>query len=365
MGYITDLLGTFSNTFKIGKAKATIDASGLTAARTHTLKDSAGTLAHLSDTTWNRVHNGDNRVQQRPTVTPTNAYQYGPADRHMIQISGGTSISGTINIGTVAGFSSGYGYGVNTGSWTTGNFKYQHRIASANTYDLSSKTITVACKVWQTTGGARNFKIDLSKPTTTIDTFSAQTVLQTSAATSVPDTTVTQLSATFTLGSTDAALGLSITVYDSDAANTVATKYYMVGDLWCGIGSVAPAYEMRPYEFELDLCLAYYFRLTPGTVAYSFGSLSVVSATASAVLVTFPRAMRSAPTALEQNGTAADYGVAVAGVLTACSTVPTHTSATINVGRILFTVAAGLTAGQAGLGRAGSTSAYFGWSVDL
>lgn len=45
MGFWSDLLGTTSSIFKIGKAKASIDASGLTAARTITLPDRAGTLA--------------------------------------------------------------------------------------------------------------------------------------------------------------------------------------------------------------------------------------------------------------------------------------------------------------------------------
>jgi hypothetical protein len=44
-----DLLGTVSNTLRIGLAKATLDASGLTAPRTHTLPNQSGTLALLSD----------------------------------------------------------------------------------------------------------------------------------------------------------------------------------------------------------------------------------------------------------------------------------------------------------------------------
>ena len=40
-----DLVGTVKNSFKIGLNKATVDASGLTAARTFTLPDSSGTLA--------------------------------------------------------------------------------------------------------------------------------------------------------------------------------------------------------------------------------------------------------------------------------------------------------------------------------
>ena len=49
-GIIQRLLGTFSNTFLIGKNKATLDASGLTAPRSLLLPDKAGTIATLADT---------------------------------------------------------------------------------------------------------------------------------------------------------------------------------------------------------------------------------------------------------------------------------------------------------------------------
>jgi hypothetical protein len=44
MGFWNDLLGVTGTSFKIGKAKATLDASGLTAARSFTLPDVGGTL---------------------------------------------------------------------------------------------------------------------------------------------------------------------------------------------------------------------------------------------------------------------------------------------------------------------------------
>lgn len=49
MSWWSDLLGTSSATFGIGKAKSTLNASGLTVARTHALPDQAGTLSLSSD----------------------------------------------------------------------------------------------------------------------------------------------------------------------------------------------------------------------------------------------------------------------------------------------------------------------------
>lgn len=58
MGFWSDIIGTTATSFKIGKARATIDASGLTAARTITLQDRAGTLADLGAQTFTGAQRG-------------------------------------------------------------------------------------------------------------------------------------------------------------------------------------------------------------------------------------------------------------------------------------------------------------------
>lgn len=45
--FLADLAGTLLSAFKIGRAS--LDASGLSAARTHTLPDQSGTIALTSD----------------------------------------------------------------------------------------------------------------------------------------------------------------------------------------------------------------------------------------------------------------------------------------------------------------------------
>lgn len=49
MGFWSNLVGTTESIFKIGKNKASLDASGLTATRAIAFQDQAGTLALLSD----------------------------------------------------------------------------------------------------------------------------------------------------------------------------------------------------------------------------------------------------------------------------------------------------------------------------
>lgn len=450
MGFWTDLLGTTSTSFKIGKSKATLDASGLTAARTLTVPDKAGTLACTSDitgtnsgtntgdetgariatlnhaasakttlvdgdevtgqdsaasfglirTTWtnvksflktyfdtlyysltgpsasfrNFVHNGNMQVQQRGSagVAATNAYQYGCCDRHLVKIAGGTSISGNINRIAASASTSGWMFGVDTASWTTGNFTFQHRMEALNVSGINGvtgKTVTVSCIVFQNTGGTRNWKIDIGKPTTTADTFSAQTVLQTSAA--IPSLTgvVTQISASFTLGGADANLGLFVTVYDSDAANTVSGKIYCFGELQVELGSVRTSYEIKPYQVDLADCQRYYFRIKASDTASNSGGAGIgfgQSTTAGRAWITFPKQMRIGPTALEQSGTATDYRVimAVAGSVT-CSAVPVFSNASVFAGDISWTVAASAVAGDSCFFNFNASGGYLGWSADL
>ena len=79
----------------------------------------------------------------------------------------------------------------------------------------------------------------------------------------------------------------------------------------------------------------------------------------------FPTPMRIAPTALEQSGTAADYGYYNNGGAVNCTSVPTfYTSMTVNVGTTLFTATGGYVlngVAQAVL----NTNGYLGFSAEL
>jgi hypothetical protein len=83
--------------------------------------------------------------------------------------------------------------------------------------------------------------------------------------------------------------------------------------------------------------------------------------------VPFPVVMRTKPTALEQNGTAADYQVLTTGnTITNCNSVPAISTATQAMQAVVsLGVAAGLVAGQAGTMRVATANAYLGWSAEL
>ena len=119
---------------------------------------------------------------------------------------------------------------------------------------------------------------------------------------------------------------------------------------------------------ELSLCQRYYHRVFPDVNAAQLVSSAYVSATTIAIgTVDFPITMRTAPAALEQSGTAADYLVRHVVTETACNSVPTFNAATVHAARVNFPVAAGLTTGQAAIitAAAASSAGYLGFSAEL
>ena len=82
--------------------------------------------------------------------------------------------------------------------------------------------------------------------------------------------------------------------------------------------------------------------------------------------ISFPTQMRTAPSALEQTGTAANYSILNDGdnVVT-CSSVPVFQVFQTSGGLINFTVASGLTSGEGSMGRSSNADAYLAWSAEL
>lgn len=132
-------------------------------------------------------------------------------------------------------------------------------------------------------------------------------------------------------------------------------------------GSTATSFDYRPYGTELALCQRYYYRIiSPVANNNDFGVGWNINTVTSSVVTPFPVPMRSSPTALEQSGTASDYQIIYLSFAATCSAVPTFGIANLNLARSIFTVAAGLTAGQGSAGRAAAnTTAYLGWSAEL
>ena len=134
-------------------------------------------------------------------------------------------------------------------------------------------------------------------------------------------------------------------------------------------GATASVFEYRHYSKELERCQRYYFRITATGTGLYLTDTGVTTSTVNFLCQNrFPVQMRTAPTALEQDGTATDYQVLRGGgaTVTVCSSVPVfHTATTEYTAGTTFIVAAGLSNGLSGAGFSAATGAYLGWSAEL
>jgi hypothetical protein len=146
--------------------------------------------------------------------------------------------------------------------------------------------------------------------------------------------------------------------------STNGATFYITG-VQLETGSVATPFERRPYGTELALCQRYYYRMKATGVNAFFGTGLVDTTTNALFITTFPVSMRTAPSALDQTGTATDYRVTTGGANIVCSSVPVFASGEVFSVRTQFVVASGLTVGQAMIGRSETSNAYLGWSAEL
>ena len=219
------------------------------------------------------------------------------------------------------------------------NYIASYTISSANTFEY--KTVTVAgdtSGTWETTNGLGIQVIwDMGVGTTYSSTAGAWT-------------------SSNVLGLTG---GVKV------LANTGAS-WYLTG-VQLEAGTTASPFEYRQYGTELALCQRYYFKTATSSTGGRLGAGHAATTSTAYMMFTLPVPMRIPPTALEQSGNAAHYGVnyLTTGIL--CSIVPSFVEAASNtVTTTYFTIGSGLfTAGNGVEGGTASSSGYLAWSAEL
>ena len=112
-------------------------------------------------------------------------------------------------------------------------------------------------------------------------------------------------------------------------------------------------------------CQRYYYRITPVSSSKSFNLGQVYLTTNALGLIPFPVEMRTNPTALEQTGTAANYGLSTSNLtFNDCTAVPIFNNASVSMATFVF-ISTGLVAGNATHFNARNNAAYLGWSAEL
>ena len=130
-------------------------------------------------------------------------------------------------------------------------------------------------------------------------------------------------------------------------------------------GSIATSFEHRNYQDELTRCYRYYYRLNgEDNKTYMIGMSDNDNVNIYGFFH-FPVEMRTAPTALEQNGTAGHYKVR-RDTTKSCTSVPTFVDAFTFYARVNFPSSShGWGTGQMLWCQGGSSSSYIGFSAEV
>ncbi len=370
----------------IVKVNAITDLSGGNTATINSMTPTADSLQGFR----NRIINGGMVIDQRnagASVTPTaNAYTL---DRWLAGLNVTSKFSVQRSTTAPTGFvnsvliTSTSAYSV----LSADRFAFTQLIEGFNTADLawgtaSAKTVTlsfwVRSSLTGTFGGAlQNNAADRSYPFTF--TINAANTFEYKTVTIAGDTTGTWLTDNQTGIGVRFSLGTG-TTYSGTAGAWAAADYrsatgavslvgtngatlYITG-VQFEVGSVATSFERRPYGTELALCQRYYYKVKGDSKWFAIGY--VIDSTRAQGLTAFPVIMRTAPSALEQSGTAGDYGVLTGVTSTTCTSVPTYNSGTSEYSAVtLFTTGSTLTASQSVALRSLTASGYLAWSAEL
>ena len=159
----------------------------------------------------------------------------------------------------------------------------------------------------------------------------------------------------------------------SDRTPDQTTTWYTTNDatwhitgIQLEVGSVATPFEHLSYGDTLRKCQRYYWRTSANNNEF-FPGLGMADTDGNTVILNtpFPIRMRTAPTALEQTGTANNYKIRRSTTAT-CSSVPTFGHATVDQAATNFISSShGFGDGSAVRCMGGTSGAYLGWSAEL
>ncbi len=249
----------------------------------------------------NLVINGTCRVAQRPAATLSSTPQYGRVDRFLVE-NNGTGISGTLDQAFDAGMQGKFSLGVTNANWTTGKLSISTRLEAKHVRHLNGKQVTIGARIYHDIGSAVNFFMQGVKANAS-DDFSAITSISTGANVSCASGAWTDITHTFTMGSTDCSNGIGIYITQT-TANTVVNKNINIGDIFLVVGTGNGGLEIPPYAVDLELCKRYLpaFTLGGGTDYPTTYMGQCISTTQALVIVPFGIEPRVPPTGITVSG---------------------------------------------------------------
>jgi len=241
---------------------------------------------------------------------------------------------------------------------------------TANSIPLAGKTVTLsfyAKKGANYSQSSSTLSVLVDYGTGTDQNYITGFTGNTSIGSSNPTLTTTyqRFTNSFTIPTT--ATQLAVVIGYTPVGTAGANDWFEITGVQLEASSVASAFSTNgaTLQAELAACQRYYYRITPVSTSKSFNLGQAYSTTNALGLIPFPVEMRTNPTALEQSGTASNYGLSTANItFNDCTAVPVFNNATVIMATVVF-VATGLVAGNATHCNARNNAAYLGWSAEL
>ena len=344
----------------------------------------------------NLIINGAMQVAQRGTSSTSNGYQ--TVDRWINQFSGGAVTQSQQSLSSGDPYNEGFRYFLRLANTTSSTdvasyreiatrIEAQNLAQSGWQYTSSASYITVS--FWARSSVEQTYYLNLQSEDGTKQTYPSSFALSAETWTKISKTIPGNSSITI---NNDNGIGMYLSIIpfygtnytdsgvtdNSWNARATGTQLPDMTNTWAGttnatfdvtgvqleVGSVATPFEHRSYGDELARCQRYYYRLSADsgrTFCVGYNQNTTVTRN----IIHFPVTMRSAPTALEQTGTASNYRILTGTTATSCSAVPTLNSTTVGTGEIQATVASGLTAGQGNCLESNASGTYLGFTAEL
>jgi len=299
----------------------------------------------------NRIINGAMGIWQRGTSSTSAGYQ--TADRWYENASNTTTFAQE-----TSNLPSGFQYALKLTAGATAQMWIQQPIETKNCYDLQGQSVTLS--VYLAASVSTSVTLYLYYSTST-DNPAAGSWTAVSSSTVTATSSYARYTVTFTVPSNALTIMPQI-ITTSTVSN--GTILYITG-VQLEAGTTASPFEYRSYGVELALCQRYYYKNLPGASNSPLGTGPCVSTTASYQMTPFPVAMRIAPTALEQSGTAADYNTLHAGSTYVNNAVPTFIVANTFAASSQFANAGAMNSVGGAMARTNSTTGYLAWSAEL
>jgi len=260
----------------------------------------------------------------------------------------------------------------NSGQTGTGSMIFGQSLETSNSLRFAGQTVTLsfyarAGSNYSPTSSALSANIYTGTGTDQSRVAASYTGDAQALTTSVTLTTSWQR---FTISGSIGATATELAViFISTMTGTASTNdYYEVTGVQIENGSTATTFQTATgtIQGELAACQRYYTRINAGSVYTFFCNGNAYNTTVATCILPLPVTLRVSATSIDTSGTASHYRLINGSTATACSAVPALDQAATQSVALNFTVASGLTTGQAvNAGANNTASAYIGVNAEL